>query len=134
MKARLAIGVSMLAVLLGFSDSPAQAGTQDKPHVVSLAELSKDAAKPAQARETNEAALRQLFSTEDGQKALKSANVDYQKIDKAIGQLNDEDLAKVAQRARQAQDDFAAGSMSRDGWLIILVAVVALIIVLAIVF
>ena len=39
---------------------------------------------------------------EAGQSALKSANVDYVRVDKAIGQLSDEELAKLADRCRQA--------------------------------
>jgi hypothetical protein len=55
---------------------PMLAQSQADKHVVSLGELSKDAAGPAESRRTNEAEIRQLFATVDGQKALKTANVD----------------------------------------------------------
>ena len=100
---------------------PARA--QDKQHVVSLSDLGKDAARPAQTRQANEAAVRTLLSSDQGQKALKSAKLDYEKVDKAVGQLNDEDLARLAERSRQAQADFAAGRISdRDLLWIILIA------------
>ena len=121
---RVKMCVSMLAIaaLLGLAGIPA--GAQDKQHVVSLSDLNKDAVRPAQTRQSNEEAVRTLLSSVPAQKALKSANLDYQKVDKAVGQLSDEDVAKLAERSRQAQSDFAAGRISdRDLLWIILIAI-----------
>jgi pyruvate/2-oxoglutarate dehydrogenase complex dihydrolipoamide acyltransferase (E2) component len=102
---------------------------QDK-HVVSVEELSKDAARPAETRQANEAALRQILSSPQAQQALKSANIDYSKVDKAVGQLTDEDAAKLAARSRQLQENFAAGRGSslsdRDLLIIIIIAVLVI--------
>jgi CHASE3 domain sensor protein len=106
---------------------------QDKEHVVSLDELNSDAARPVQARQANEKAVRDLLSTDAGQEALKAAKVDYQRVDKAIGQLSDEDLAKVADRSRQAESDFAASGL-KSTLIIVTVLIVILIIVLSLVF
>src|SRR5260221_11409568 len=76
-----------------------------------LDECNKQSARPAESRQANENAIRHLLSSDAGQKALKSAEVDYQRVDKAIGQLGDEELAKLADRSRQAESDFAAGSI-----------------------
>jgi hypothetical protein len=123
--------VLAFGMLLGITNIPAKA--QEAQHVVSLDELSKDAAKPAQTRQSNEAAIRSLLSSDAGQQALKSANVEYSKVDKAIGQLSDEDTARLAERSRQAQSDFAAGTLSnRDLLWIILIIVAVLIIALAV--
>jgi len=107
----------------------ARVQAQDK-HVVTSQQLSKDAARPAETRGANEAALRQLFSSEQAQRALRSANIDYSKVDKAVSQLNDEDLARLAERSRQMQDNFAAGragSLSdRDLLIIIIIAVLVI--------
>ncbi len=63
---------------------------------------------------------------------MKSANLDYQKVDKAVSQLNDEDLARLAQRSRQAQSDFAAGRISdRDMLWIILIALAIVVLAIA---
>ncbi|OLC97975.1 MAG: hypothetical protein DMG35_15380 [Acidobacteria bacterium] len=124
MHSRVKMCVSLLAIatLLVAAGIPARA--QDKPHVVSLADLNKDSARLAQTRQANEEAVRTLLSSDQGQKALKSAHVDYQKVDKAVGQLSDEDLARLAERSRQAQADFAAGRISdRDLLWIILIAI-----------
>jgi hypothetical protein len=118
-----------LILLGGVAATPACVQAQDK-HVVSSRELSKDAARPAETRGANEAALRQLFSSEQAQQALKSANLDYGKVDKAVAQLSDEDLARLAARSRQVQDNFAAGrsgSLSdRDLLIIIIIAVLVI--------
>ena len=123
-------GRALAVILLPcFAVTPVHAQAQDK-HVVTSQELSKDAARPAQTRGANEAALRQLFSSEQAQQALKSVNIDYSKVDKAVGQLSDEDLAKLAARSRQMQDNFAAGragSLSdRDLLIIIIIAVLVI--------
>ncbi len=72
--------------------------------------------------------VRTLLSSDQGQKALKSAKLDYQKVDKAVGQLSDEDLAKLAERSRQAQADFAAGRISDRDLLWIIVIALAIIV------
>ena len=123
--------VRMLAVilLLCFANAP-RVVAQDQRHVVSVDELSKDTARPAEARQANEAALRQLFSSAQAQQALKSAKIDYSKVDKAVGQLSDEDVARLAERSRQMHDNFAAGragSLSdRDLLIIIVIAVLVI--------
>lgn len=129
---RVKMCVSMLAIAawLGLAGIPARA--QDKQHVVSLSDLNKDAARPTQTRQANEETVRTLLSSDQVQKALNSANLDYQKVDKAVGQLSDEDLAKLAERSRRAQGDFAAGRISdRDLLWIILIAIGIIVLVVA---
>jgi len=129
---RVKVSVSMLAFALLFGLAGTPAGAQDKQHVVSLSDLNKDAARPAQTRQSNEEAVRTLLSSDQAQKALKSANLDYQRVDKAVGQLNDEDLAKLAERSRHAQSDFAAGRISdRDMLWIILIALGIIVLAIA---
>ena len=129
-RVKLCVSVLAFAALLGLAGLPARA--QDKQHVVSLSDLNKDAARPAQTRQSNEEAVRTLLSSNQAQKAMKSANLDYQKVDKAVGRLSDEDLARLAQRSRQAQSDFAAGRISdRDMLWIILIAVGIIVLAIA---
>ena len=134
MKVYVRLCASMLGVALslGVAASPARAQAQEKQHVVTLEELNKQAAQPAENRQANEDAIRHLLSSDAGQKALKSANVDYQRVDKAIGQLSDEEVAKLANRSRQAESDFAAGFISPKtlAYLILAIVVIVVIIVL----
>ena len=129
---RVKVCVSVLAVALLFGVAAVPARAQDKQHVVSLSDLTKDAARPAQTRQSNEEAVRSLLSSDQAQRALKSANLDYQKVDRAVGQLSDEDLARLAERSRQAQSDFSAGRISdRDMLWIILIALAIVVLALA---
>jgi hypothetical protein len=122
----------LIGALVGANGFPAR--SQDKSqHVVPLEDLKKDVASAAQVRHADEAAIKSLLSSEQGQKALKSANLDLKQVDKAVGQLSDEDLAKLAEKSRQAQKDFAAGTLSdRDLLWIILIIVAVLIVALAV--
>jgi len=120
-RAKMCVLMLVIAALPGLAGIPARA--QNKDHVVSLSDLNKDTARPAQTRQSNEEAVRTLLSSDSGQKALKSAGVDYQKVYKAIGQLSDDDVAKLAERSRKAQNDFSAGRISdRDLMWIIVIA------------
>lgn len=134
MLSRVKMCVSMLAIAVLLCPAGIPARAQDNPHhVVALSELNKDAARPAQTRQANEEAVRSLLSSGPGQKALKTAGIDYQKVDRAVSQLGDEDLVKLAERSRQAQSDFAAGRISdRDMLWIILVILAIVIIALAV--
>jgi hypothetical protein len=132
MHSRLKLSVCLLGIAALFVAAEVPARAQDQQHVVSLSDLNKDASRPAQTRQANEQAVRTLLSSEQGQKALQSAKLDYQKVDKAVGQLSDEDLAKLAERSRQAQADFAAGRISdRDMLWIILIALGIIVLALA---
>ena len=128
-------GWALAVILLPcFAVPPARAQAQDK-HVVTSQELSKDAARPAETRGANEAVLRQLFSSEQAQQALKSANIDYSKVDKAVSRLSDEDLAKLAARSRQLEDNFAGGRpgglSDRDLLIILIIALLVIALIAA---
>lgn len=107
------------------------AHAQDKPHVVCLGELNKDSARSAETRASDEGAVRELLFSERGQKALQSEHIEYKQIDKAISQLNEEELAELAQRSRKAQADFAAGRISNT-LIVVIVAAVAAVVILAV--
>jgi hypothetical protein len=110
----------------------ASAQTPNARHVVTHDDLRQDALRVAQTRQADEAAIRHLLSSDAGRQALKSADVDYARVDKAIHQLNDEELARLADRSRQAQSDFAAGLISAKtlAYIILILVVVITIAVL----
>jgi pyruvate/2-oxoglutarate dehydrogenase complex dihydrolipoamide acyltransferase (E2) component len=136
MSKRLRLCTAMLggALGMGFAAGPAKAQSQEKQqHVVTSDELKQQVARPADTRQANEDAVRHLLSSDAGRQALKSANVDYQRVDKAIGQLNDEEVAKLADRSRQAESDFAAGAISAKtlAYLILAIVIIVVIVVIA---
>jgi hypothetical protein len=124
----------MLGVTLGMGfGAPAKGQVQEKQqHVVTSDELNQQVARPAETRHGNEEAVRHLLSSDAGQNALKSANVDYERVDKAIGQLSDEEVAKLADRSRRAESDFAAGAISAKTLAYIIIAVVVIVVIIVI--
>lgn len=131
MKVRNAMRVCsiLLAVtLLCVVTPPARA--QDKEHAITSSQLRNDLQKATATRHANEAAIREMFASDAGKQALKSAGMEYQKVDQAISQVDDEELARLADRSRDVQKDFAAGRMSDHDLLIIIVIAVILIVVI----
>ena len=126
-----ACSILLAVCLVTVGSSPVRA--QQKDHAVSSDQLRSDVQKSAAKRQANEAAVRDMFASEAGKKTLNSAGIDYQKVDQAISQVNDEDLARMADRSREVQRDFAAGRMSdRDLIIILLVAVALILIIIAV--
>lgn len=112
-----------------FSFFPLIAGAQETQHVVSLDQLHVDSKQATDLRQANESAIRRLLSSEIGQKALETSDLDYRRVDGAIAQLSDEDVAKLAERSRQAQRDFAAGRIADRDLLWIIVIILAVIVI-----
>jgi len=122
---RVAVATLLVALFIVPTDALAQS------HVVSPADLQKEAVAASQVRQHNLDSVQRLLSTPAAKKALKSAKMDTQQVKTAVSTLNDQELAQLAARADKAQADFAAGTLSeRDLILIILgIAVLVLIIV-----
>jgi hypothetical protein len=120
-----AIATVLVALFIVPTDALAQS------HVVSPADLQKQAVAASQVRQNNLETVQRFLSTSSAEKAMKSAKMDPQQVKTAVSTLSDQDLAQLAARADKAQADFAAGNLSeRDLVLIILgVAVLILIIV-----
>jgi hypothetical protein len=134
MSLSIRLSTAMLAVTLSMGFGvPAEAQAQEnQQHVVTSDELNQQVARPAETRQANEEAVRHLLSSDAGQNALKSANVDYERVDKAIGQLSDEEVAKLADRSRRAESDFAAGAISAKTLAYIIIAVVVIVVIIVI--
>lgn len=105
-------------------------GLRGQTHVVSPADLQKAALTATQARQQNLQTVRQFFSSEMAQKALKSAHMDGEQVKNAVSTLSDAELARLASRVQKAQADFAAGTLSDRDLIIILVAIAALILII----
>jgi hypothetical protein len=118
----------LLAVCLVLGSIPTSA--QEREHAVSPGQLRTEVQKSVAARQANEAAVREMFASDAGRQALKSAGMDYQKVDQAISQVSDEDLARMAERSREVEKDFAAGRLGDRDLLIILLVAVALILII----
>lgn len=99
-------------------------------HLVSPVELQQSAVKASAVRQQNIDQIREAFSSEKAEKALRSAHVNPEQVKNAVSTLDDAELAKLASRVNKAQTDFAAGSLSDRDLIIILVAVALLILII----
>jgi hypothetical protein len=123
-------GVGCLCVLLPslVLATPPDALAQN--HVVSPLELQKDVAAASASRQKSLAQVESLLSSEEAQRAMKSAHVNYQEVKNAVRELSDEDLAQLSARSEKAQKDFAAGTLSDRDLLIILLCIAALVLII----
>jgi hypothetical protein len=99
-------------------------------HVVSQAEMQKQAMASSQARQQKIESLSNQLSTSSAQKALKAAQMNPERVKTAVASLSDDELSKLTSRADKAQTDFAAGRISDRDLLLILVAIAALILII----
>ena len=102
-------------------------------HVVSPADLQKQALSATQARDRNIQKVRNFLGNPAAEKTLRDARINPTQVQRAVVNLSDSELASLASRADKAQHDFAAGYLSTlDIALIVLgVALIILIIVVA---
>ncbi len=103
---------------------------QAAAHVVSSAELQKAAVDASRVRQQNLETLKDFFSSEKAQQALKAAHTDPERVKNAVASLSDAELAQLASRAHRARADFAAGTLSDRDLIIIIVAIAALILII----
>ena len=122
--ARAAVACVLATIFAVPQDALAQS------HIVSPADLQKAVLTASQTRQQNLAKVKEFFSSEMAQQALKSAHMDPEQVKTAVSTLDDAELAQLASRADKAQADFAAGRLSDRDLIIILVAIAALILII----
>jgi hypothetical protein len=128
---RQSLRMAIASVLVALFIVPTEALAQS--HVVSPADLQKEAVAASQVRQNNLETVQHLLSMPAAEKAMRSAKMDPQQVKTAVSSLSDQELAQLATRADKAQADFAAGNLSeRDLILIILGVAVLILIIIAV--
>jgi hypothetical protein len=92
--------------------------------------LQQAAVQASTVRQQNAEQVRQFFSSEQANQALRSAHMNPEQVKNAVSTLDDAELAQLASRAQKTQADFAAGTLSDRDLIIILVAIAALILII----
>ena len=118
------------AVLVFLFWLPKSLVAQAPQHLVSPSDLQNAAVDASNARQKNVDTLNNVFSSEQGQQALKSAHINPEQVKSAVAGLSDQELAQLASRAQKAQADFAAGSLDNHDLLIILLCIAVLILII----
>ncbi len=128
---RNGLSVFLVVVLTGLLlTSPCYAADD---HVVKPAELRAAVVEAARARQNNLSRVRSFFSSEPAARVLKNTPLDPIKIERAVSQLDDQELARLAARADQIQKDFAAGALTTQQLTYIVIALATAVIILIIV-
>lgn len=118
---------SLILVLVSTQVAVAQAPA------VSSSELRQAMTSAAQTRQKNLDNVRSFFASEPVRDALKSGKVDYQKVEKAVATLSPDELARLAARTNQLQQDFAAGALTNQELTYIVIALATAVLVILIV-
>src|SRR5258705_9581352 len=99
-------------------------------HVVSPSDLQKELISATQQRELNVEKVRQFLSSENAQRALKTAHMNPEQVKTGVASLSDAELAQLASRVEKAQADFLAGTLSNRDLLFIILAISALVLII----
>lgn len=122
------------AVLVTLTANPlsglAQPASND--HIVSSKTLQHDLEATSTARQKNIETLTKFMSTPTAEKAMRNAKIDPVQVQKAIPTLSDQELAKLSFRATDTQQKFAAGALTND-MLVLIIVLIAVIVIVAIV-
>jgi hypothetical protein len=131
LKFHKAIHKVLAAAVLPFLLLPTDLRAEDR--VVPLSELRRDLVSASESRRTNVKTVEKFLSSESAKAALKQAGMDRNQLLKAAATLSDDELARVAARASQAEQDFAAGALSNQELTYIVIALATAVIILVIV-
>ncbi len=102
-------------------------------HVVTSSDLHKDLVAAAQARQSNQAKALKFFSSDQAKKALKSANLSYERVQKGVSQLTDEELTRLAAQTEKVENGLAAGALTNQQVTYIIIALATAVLILILV-
>jgi tRNA C32,U32 (ribose-2'-O)-methylase TrmJ len=122
------IALTTALAVFSYTVMPQNAMAADT-HIVPLAELQQKAHASQTARAQNLSDLNRVLSLPQAQEALSKANVNPNHVRVAISSLNDQELDKLAQKARAAEQDvqggFIVGLLALIGLVVVILIVVA---------
>jgi hypothetical protein len=108
---------------------PGNVAAQER--ILPSTQLHQELQRTSQARQSNLDVIQRVLSTAAAQDLLKQAKLDPGHVQKAVSQLNDAELAKLAQQARSAEDDLAGGLivglLALIGLIVVIIIVVSLV-------
>jgi hypothetical protein len=99
-------------------------------HVVSSEELRQHIRSARETREDQVREVRGFFSSEAVEKDLTAVGLDPAKIEMLVPLLDDDELARLAQRTRGIERDLAAGALNNQQLTYIVIALATAIVVI----
>lgn len=121
---------AFVALLVLLVASPGRAETSR--HVVSNNVLQQQLQTHSNARRENIQSVTKFFSTPLAQRAMKIEHVSPTQVKNAIPTLSDSELANLSSRANQAQEQFAAGTLSTNQMLLLIIVLLVVVILVAV--
>jgi hypothetical protein len=122
------VPAALILLLACPQDVFSQAAVED--HVVSLQALQEQIAIASATRQQNIATVTGFLSSPAAERAMRDARMDPAQVRTAVPTLSNQELASLATRAQNAQQQFAGGMISND-MLLLVVLIVAVIIIVA---
>ena len=107
------------------------AQTAQTEHLVSPGALQQQLEANSAVRQQRISTVTALLAAPGADRAMRDAHINPDQVRNAIPTLSDEELASLSARAADAQQKFAAGSMTNEGLLIVILIVAIVIIVIA---
>jgi hypothetical protein len=101
-------------------------------HIVSTRTLQNQVQTHSEARQQNIQTITGFFSTPLAQRAMKIEHVSPTQVKQAIPTLSDSELANLSSRANQAQQQFAAGTLSTNQMLLLIIVLLIVVILVAV--
>lgn len=114
------------AVALLASSVPASAAE----HVLPRTKLHSAVAESQRATRENRDDLLRVLSAPQSQEALSAVGIEFKQVQQAVATLDDATAARLAERARLMDRDFAAGALSNETLTYIVIALATAVIVL----
>ena len=100
---------------------------------VSASELRDAVRQSASVKQKNLQQVQSFFADPKFAKALAGAHIDSQRVQRAVSALDAGELAKLASRTTQIQNDFAAGALTNQELTYVIIALGAAVLVLIVV-
>jgi hypothetical protein len=122
---------SALAMLLAVSLN-SRAATCQEDHFVTSQAMQDELTQSAAQRQKNIDAVRKFLSSPIADRAIRDAHYNPEEVRKAIPTLTDDELADLAARSNQVQQEFVAGSLTKTELALIAVAFVVIIVVIVV--
>lgn len=97
------------------------------------ADLQKALCEATSKRHENLAKIDRLLNREPVRKAINNTGLSLSKVERALPQLNDEELTRLAAQADRIEADVAAGSLTNEQLTYIVIALATAVVILVIV-
>lgn len=123
---------SALALLLAAPANSLGAAYQQEDHLVTSQVMQDQLAHSSADRQKNIDTVKKFLNSPVAEKAIRDAHYNPEQVQKAIPTLSDQELASLAARSDQVQQEFVAGRLTKTELALIAVAFVVIIVVIVV--